>query len=108
MWIRSQNDYILANVNSLRICKCRICKCDIDGGIYYSIHGHYDRYEQELGEYSTKEKALKVLDKIQKYIGSERFYSTTKGISEQQSISIENTNVFKMPQDEDVEVWQKN
>lgn len=60
MWIRSQNDYILANVNSLRI-----CKCDIDGCVYYSIHGHYDRYEQELGVYSTKEKALKVLDMIQ-------------------------------------------
>lgn len=57
-----------------------------------------------LGKYSTMKKALKVLDEIQKYIGSERFYSTTKGISEQQSISIENTNVFKMPQDEDVEV----
>lgn len=57
-----------------------------------------------LGIYSTKEKALRVLDEIQKYIGRERFYSTTKGISEQQSISIENTNVFKMPQDEDVEI----
>ena len=54
MWIRSQNHYILANVNSLRI-----CKCDIDGCTYYSIHGHYDRYEQELGIYSSKEKALK-------------------------------------------------
>lgn len=60
MWIRTQNNYILANVNSFRI-----CKVDIDGCIYYSIHGHYDRYEQELGEYSTKEKALKVLDMIQ-------------------------------------------
>lgn len=99
MWIRTQNNYILANVNSFRI-----CKGDIDGCIYYSIHGHYDRYEQELGEYSTKEKALKVLDKIQKYIGSERFYSTTKGISEQQSISSECTKVFQMPQDEDVEI----
>lgn len=96
MWIRTQNNYILANVNSIRI-----CRCELDGYAYYSIHGHYDRYEQSLGYYSTKEKALKVLDKIQKYIGSERFYSTTKGISEQQSISFECTNVFKMPQDEE-------
>lgn len=65
MWIRSQNNYILANVNSFRI-----CKCDIDGCIYYSIHGHYDRYEQELGEYSTKEKDLEVLDYIQSEIQS--------------------------------------
>lgn len=88
MWIRSQNDYILANVNSLRICKCRICKCDIDGCIYYSIHGHYDRYEQELGIYSTKEKALKVLDEIQRFIYHiDNLYAT-----------------FQMPQNEDVEV----
>lgn len=79
----------------------------------FAVEDHSGKYEVitlsgksgisiSLGTYSTKEKALKVLDEIQKYIGSERFYSTTKGISEQQSISIENTNVFKMPQDEDV------
>lgn len=81
MWIRSQNDYILANVNSLRI-----CKCDIDGCVYYSIHGHYDRYEQELGVYSTKEKALLVLDMIEKvamYPGN---------------------TLFQMPADDEIEV----
>lgn len=79
MWIRSQNNYILANVNSFRI-----CKGDIDGCIYYSIHGHYDRYEQELGEYSTKEKAFLVLDMIEKvamYPGN---------------------TLFQMPQDDEV------
>lgn len=81
MWIRSQNNHILANVYSLRI-----CKCDIDGCVYYSIHGHYDRYEQELGEYSTKEKALKVLDEIQKR--TEYLYP----------------KAFQMPQDDEVEV----
>lgn len=78
MFIRSQNNYILANVNSLRI-----CKCDIDGCVYYSIHGYYDRYEQELGVYSSREKALKVLDEIQKR--TEYIYPKT----------------FQMPQDED-------
>ncbi len=81
MWIRSQNKYILANVNSLRI-----CKCDIDGCTYYSIHGNYDRYEQELGVYSSKEKALKVLDAIE------------------ESLEYPYNEVFEMPQDEDVEV----
>lgn len=66
MWIRSQNKYILANVNSLRI-----CKGGIDGCVYYSINGHYDRYEQELGEYSTKEKAKKVLDRIEELIANQ-------------------------------------
>lgn len=81
MWIRSQNNYILANVYSLRI-----CKGDIDGCVYYSIHGHYDRYEQELGIYSSKEKALNVLDYIE------------------DSLEYPHNTVFQMPQDEDVEV----
>lgn len=80
MWIRSQNNYILANVNSFRI-----CKGDIDGCIYYSIHGHYDRYEQELGKYSTKEKALRVLDEIQN-----------------REINYPPNEVFEMPQDDEV------
>lgn len=80
MWIRTQNKDILANVNSIRI-----CKCNIDGYVYCSIHGHYDRYEQSLGYYSTKEKALKVLDEIQKR--TEYLY----------------TKVFQMPQDCEVE-----
>ena len=88
MWIRSQSNYILANVNSLRI-----CKGDIDGCVYYSIHGHYDRYEQELGIYSTKEKAIEVLNDI---------YFRIK------YADIDEVLVYEMPKDEDVEVWQKN
>lgn len=96
MWIRTQNNYILANVNSFRI-----CKGDIDGCIYYSIHGHYDRYEQELGEYSTKEKVKKVLDEIQDAIEDTGFcridnighgtYAFSKGVL-----------VYQMPQDDEV------
>lgn len=84
MWIRTQNKYILANANSFRI-----CKDSIDDLVYYAINGHYDRYEQELGIYSTKEKALKVLDQIQ---------------DNMESFEHEPTMVFQMPQDEDVEV----
>lgn len=84
MWIRTQNKYILANANSFRI-----CKDSIDDWVYYAINGHYDRYEQELGIYSTKEKALKVLDQIQ---------------DNMESFEHEPTMVFQMPQDEDVEV----
>lgn len=81
MWIRSQNKYILANANSFRICKDRI-----DDLVYYAINGHYDRYEQELGIYSTKEKALKVLDEIVR------------------SFEYRLVEVFQMPQDDEVEV----
>ena len=83
MWIRTQNKYILANANSFRI-----RKDGIDDWVYYAINGHYDRYEQELGIYSTKEKALKVLDQIQ---------------GNMESFEHEPTMVFQMPQDEDVE-----
>lgn len=75
---------MLANVNSLRI-----CKGDIDGCVYYSIHGHYDRYEQELGIYSTKEKAIEVLNYI---------YFIIK------YADIDEVLVYEMPKDEDVEV----
>lgn len=84
MWIRTQNKYILANANSFRIRKDGIDDC-----VYYAINGHYDRYEQELGIYSTKEKALKVLDQIK---------------DNMESFEHEPTMVFQMPQDEDVEV----
>lgn len=83
MWIRTQNKYILANANSFRICKDRI-----DDWVYYAINGHYDGYEQELGVYSSKEKALSVLDEIQRFIYHiDNLYAT-----------------FQMPQDEEVEV----
>lgn len=81
MWVRSQNNYILANVYSLRI-----CKGDIDGCAYYSINWHFDRYEQELGVYSTKEKALKVLDEIVR------------------SLEYRLVEVFQMPKDDEVGV----
>lgn len=99
MWIRSQNNYILANVNSIRI-----CRCELDGCAYYSIHGHYDRYEQSLGYYSTKEKALKVLDEIQRKIEC----PDSSLISPAASINYYHLSVrghfYQMPQDEDVEV----
>lgn len=81
MWIRTQNKYILANANSFRI-----RKDSIDTWVYYAINGYYDGYEQELGIYSTKEKALEVLDYIQ---------------SEIQSNVYDEQTVFEMPKDED-------
>lgn len=54
MWIRSQDKELLKNVNSIEIIK-------FDGEKYTTIQG--DGWH--LGFYSTKEKALKVLDQIQ-------------------------------------------
>lgn len=73
MWIRSQNKDLLINTN-------RIGVFDYGFGEYL-IRG--DAFE--LGIYSTKEKALEILDEIH--------CSLNNGA----------TNVYQMPQDEDVE-----
>lgn len=78
MWIRSQTKTGLVNINFMRVINdgnfCLICGATTDGCDY------------ELGIYSTEEKALKVLDEIQKRTE----YLCPKA--------------FQMPQDEDVEV----
>ena len=82
MWIRSQYGNILMD-------------CD-----FLAVEDHGSKYEVitlsgksgisiGLGTYSTKEKALRVLDGIQN------------------QIEYKNIEVHQMPQDEDVEVWQK-
>ena len=96
MWIRTQNKYILANVNSFRI-----CKGDIDGDVYYSIHGHYDGHEQSLGYYSTKEKAINVLYEIQEKINYEHSY-TIDLMDDKVYLLNEDVNVYQMPQDDEV------
>lgn len=98
MWIRSQNNYILANVYSLRI-----CKDDIDGCVYYSIHGHYDRYEQELGVYSTKAKAIAVLDEIQNAVENTNYYNIDNFCLGTYALK-RGPQVYQMPQDDEVEV----
>lgn len=70
MWIRSQDRKILTEIHNL----------DID-----DINQIWDG-SSLLGKYSTEEKALKVLDEIQKR--TEYLYP----------------KAFQMPQDEDVEV----
>lgn len=77
MWIRSQSKRLLINVDVI--------------SVHVSVHDDCDDYlirggGYELGRYSSKEKALRVLDEIQKQIE----YPYNK--------------VFQMPQDEDVEV----
>lgn len=99
MWIRTQNKYILANANSFRIRK----DC-IDDWVYYAINGHYDRYEQELGIYSTKEKALKVLDEIQHSIMTEHQFRIDELNCTRNYFGKEYKEIYQMPQDEDVEV----
>lgn len=78
MWIRSQRKNALVNINFLRVINdgnyCLICGATTDG------------YDCELGVYSTEEKALSILDEIQRFIYHiDNLYAT-----------------FQMPQEEDV------
>ena len=60
MWVRSQNKRILSDVNEVLMCPMDENKC--------IISGFWDKGSDTLGIYSTEEKALKVLDEIQKRI----------------------------------------
>lgn len=85
MFIRSQNRDVLVNVND-------ICfnKLNIHSEIIYQFrcYGYGDDY-YILGEYSTEEKALKVLDQIQYNV---------------ELFEHETTMVFQMPADDEVEI----
>ena len=74
MWVRSQDKTILVKSTNLLMI--------YDNGTYI-IKSFIEKYNYfDLGEYSTEEKALKVLDMIQDFIGL--------------------NDVFQMPQEWDV------
>jgi hypothetical protein len=86
MWIRSQNEELLIKATC----------------VYLSSENHICAYAPNtggdnwyIGKYSTKEKALKVLDMIQKRINRAFMYDYQPGL------------VFQMPQDDEVEACKK-
>ena len=95
MWIRSQNKKILSKVNEVLI-------CTMDDNKYF-IEGFWDRGSDTLGIYSSEEKALKVLDEIQRiieYPGSSLISPTAS----QNYYRLSSTGqIYQMPQDKDVE-----
>ena len=103
MWIKSQNRDVLVNVND--ICFYEV---NIDSKIIYQFrcYGYGDDY-YILGEYSTKEKALKVLDFIQRklILHFTETYEIVRPVlnSEQwEPYWKKNEYVFQMPADEEV------
>lgn len=81
MWIRSQDRRALLNVNQVLISP------SVNGSIYY-INDSLGEESNELGIYTSEEKALKVLDKIQYNI---------------ELFEHETTMVFQMPTDNEVD-----
>ena len=98
MWIKSQNRDVLLNVNDISF-----HKLNIHSEIIYQFrcYGYGDDY-YILGEYSTKEKAMKVMDMIQNAITGTRF-EFTDIVRDCDLAGIEIHNVFNMPKDGDVE-----
>lgn len=90
MWIRSQNRMQLQDVNRFVIEQFEI-------GIYIVGNGC------TLGIYSTKEKALKVLDEIQTSIMTEHQFCTEDVNCIGKYFTKEWKEIYQMPQDEDVE-----
>lgn len=94
VWIRSQCRSILIDARVVSISKINYgyeIKCLIDGIYYY------------IGEYSSEEKALKVMDMIQNAITGKRF-EFTDIVRDCDLAGIEIHNVFNMPQDSEAEV----
>lgn len=96
MWIRSQNKEVLINANAIVLF-----------GIFREIIGNYivDKnrdVEILLGEYSTKEKSLKVLDMIQDTVVGNYLHSNLKMARDCDLTGTEFHHVFQMPQDNEV------
>ena len=98
MWVRSQSKDVLVNINEVCFYKM---KKDSKFIYQFRCYGYGDDY-YILGEYSTKEKAMKVMDMIQNAITGTRF-EFTDIVRDCDLAGIEIHNVFNMPKDGDVE-----
>lgn len=97
MWIRSQSKDVLVNINEVCFYKM---KKDSKFIYQFRCYGYGNYYI--LGNYSTEEKAMKVLDMIQNAITGTRF-EFTDIVRDCDLAGIEIHNVFNMPKDEEVE-----
>lgn len=89
MWIRSQDLKALVNVQNIEMDG----ECEIWGFGNATL----------LGKYSTKEKALKVLDEIQTSIMTEHQFCTEDVNCIGKYFTKEWKEIYQMPQDEEVE-----
>ena len=94
MWIRSQNERVLVNVND-------ICFYKVNKNIYQIRCYGYGNY-YILGEYSTEEKAMKVMDMIHNQImlGSLKYEDIKSNDDTKQWLKSE--FVFQIPEDEEL------
>ena len=87
MWVRSQNKRILTEIHDVEI--------DIGCKVWGS--------GSLIGEYSTEEKVLKVLDEIQAIVESKQF-CVVDNVDFGNYVLHNGVQVYQMPQDDEVEV----
>lgn len=95
MWIRSQDGKILVDTKEIFIEEVYgiMIFCGTDGGD-----------SQLLGQYLTREKALKVLDEIQGCITEKKYIDSHENNVRTTKTVIELYKVYTMPKDDEVEV----
>lgn len=95
MWIRSQNKRILSNVDEVLVTFVDENKC--------FISGFWGTGSDTLGVYSSRKKALKVLDEIQDAIKDTGYYRIDN-IGHGTYALGKGVQVYQMPADDEVEV----
>ena len=85
MWIRSQDRKILTEVHDV----------EVDGGFKVGGSGSF------IGEYSTEEKALRVLDEIQAIVESKQF-CVVDNVGIGNYVLHNGVQVYQMPADDEV------
>lgn len=102
IWIRSQDKTSLVECKTIDVIKRVNGECHIHAN--YMYFGEAENYIF-LGKYSTKEKAIKVLDMIQGHLNEANYFGdVSSNANWDGSIVTANHEVFEMPQDNEVEV----
>lgn len=99
MWIRSQDKKYFIEVNAFEIKRI--------GNVYFVIGYHTENSNDDIywyfGNYSSEEKAIKVLDMIQDFEIRHQA-NLLLAIYQESNDNAEENMVFQMPQDSKVEV----
>ncbi len=98
MWVRSQDRSILTNARHFEITEYEIGYVG-----NYIIFSNNDSNEIAVAKYSSRKKAMKVMDMLEKHINkSNNYYNQYNG--ECNTIATQEIKVFQFPKDEEVNI----
>ena len=83
LWIRSQSKEILMKVTKVHIC----------GGVIFA--SGYTEFDERIGKYATKERAIEILDEIQDELISSDFMPIEK--NEEVVLTCGSARIYEMP-----------